>query len=132
MITAFLKSIDHKQCKLAIIFLGSLLTACSSIQYPVWLGDNGVEEMCESDGTYSFTHLGVTKEFEVKLVNEAEIFKACGPGRGIHDTLSIKACILGGKKIFVQPGNLCPKFMAHELSHGFGMHFVDRPQVHRG
>ncbi len=123
------KSHSSRLSKPAILFFALLLTACSSIDYPVWLGDNGVGRMCESDGTYSFTHLGVTKEFEVNLVNESKIYETCGSG--LHNGYSVQACILNNKRIFVKPGNLCAKHMAHELSHGFGMHFVDRPQVHR-
>ena len=107
-----------------------ILSGCSSISYPVWLGDNGVEQMCESDGLYAYSHLGVTKQFEVHLVDAQGISEHCG--QGMHQGNQIEACILGNKKIFVKPGNKCASHMAHELSHGFGLHFVDRPTVHRG
>ena len=107
-----------------------LLSGFSSMSYPVWQGDEGVAKMCESDGTFSYTHLGVTKQFEVHLVDSQAISETCG--EYLHRGSEIQACILSGSKIFVTPGNGCQRHMAHELSHGFGMHFVDRPSVRRG
>ena len=111
---------------LILVFLAS---GCSSISYPVWLGVEGVARMCEHEGKFSYTHLGVTKQFEVNLVDAEGLSEACGKGQ--HNGSPVQACILNNERIFATPGNACPMHMAHELSHGFGMHFVDRPTVHR-
>jgi len=111
-----------------------MATGCSTIDYPIWLGDQNVAEMCESDGRYSFTHGGITKQFEVNLVDPRGVSEACekGPSQGLHRGDDILACIVNSEQIFVSPGNSCPSHMAHELSHGFGLHFVDRPPTHQG
>ncbi|MEP6388487.1 MAG: hypothetical protein ABJ056_01070 [Halioglobus sp.] len=111
------------------LFAACIMSGCSSISYPVWLGDDGVAEMCESDGLYSYTHVGETKEFEVHLVDSQGISENCG--KFLDGGRDIRACILFDRNIFVTPGPTCQKDMAHELSHGFGMHFVDRPLVNR-
>ncbi|MEP4148316.1 MAG: hypothetical protein ABJL54_13950 [Halioglobus sp.] len=100
---------------------GVLLLSGCTISYPVWLGDKGVSQMCEESGTYEFTHNQMTREFAVHLVDENGIRLACGYGR------DAAACIVNGYDIYVSPGVICPKQMAHELSHGFGLHYVDRP-----
>jgi len=131
-----MKDISSKfsQSRAALLVTSSLVlvllaSGCSSISYPVWLGDEGVAQMCEHEGTFSYTHLGVTKQFEVNLVDTEGLYEACGKGQ--HYGNPVLACILNSERIFVTPGNACPKHMAHELSHGFGMHFVDLPTVRR-
>ncbi|MEP0203145.1 MAG: hypothetical protein ABJ084_02280 [Halioglobus sp.] len=84
--------------------------------------------MCEQPGTYAFTHQGNTKEFSIHLVDHLDIPKICGIA---HDGNIARACIINNVDIYVAPGNSCPDSMAHELSHGFGLHFVDRPIVGR-
>lgn len=117
-ITVFAKSL------LPIIFL----SGCT-IQYPVWLGHADISQMCEQSGIYNFTHHGDTKEFSVHLVDRIDIPKICGIA---HDGNIAQACIINNFDIYVAPGRGCPNSMAHELSHGFGLHFVDRPIVRGG
>ena len=100
-----------------------LLSGCT-ISYPVWQGDKGISQMCEKSGTYDFTHNQMTREFAVHLVSEQEIRFACGFGR---DGRVAAACIVNGYDIYVSRGVICPIQVAHELNHGFGLHFVDRP-----
>jgi len=95
----------------------SLLLALT-ILYPVWLGDEGVSEMCEASGIYEYTHQGETKEFEVHLTSQADMSTYCTNGPA-------QACIVDDYDIYVTPGVTCTRSMAHELSHGFGMDFVD-------
>lgn len=107
---------------LSVAFL--LLSGCT-ISYPIWLGDKGVSTMCEESGTYDFTHNQMTKEFAVHLVDEQALRVACGSGR---EGRFVAACIVNGYDIYVSPGVVCPQQMAHELNHGFGLHYVDRPK----
>jgi hypothetical protein len=72
--------------------------------------------MCET-GSHSYTYRGVTKEFNVVVTDD--ITEHCPPGA--------IACIYKGTDIYVPRGVNCSKRMAHELNHGFGLHFVDRP-----
>ena len=102
-----------------------LLSGCT-IQYPVWLGDEGVAEMCESEGVHSFTHEGEKRAFHVSFVQPEDMYAICGDARNGKPA---RACIINNADIYVTPGVNCPKSMAHELSHGFGMHFVDRPTI---
>ena len=102
-----------------------LLSGCT-IQYPVWLGDEGVAEMCQGTGVYDYTHEGVTKQFTVTLMDWRDIQDFCTNLTG----RPAKACISGGYFIYAPEGMFCEKSMAHELSHGFGMHFFDRPVIH--
>ena len=115
-------------CKIAILLSPSFMTGCV-ISQPVWLDDSGVAELCSESGTFSFTHNGVTRPFKVNLVDDKEIFESCG-----HDRYGqpAAACIINSYDIYVKPGILCPRHMAHELSHGFGLHYVDRPRVGMG
>ena len=115
-------------CKIAIFLSLSIMTGCA-VSYPVWLGDSGVSELCSESGISNFTHNGVTRPFNVNLVDDTEILENCG-----HDRYGAPAvaCIINGFNIYVQPGALCAKHMAHELNHGFGLHYVDRPRVNRG
>ena len=111
------------RCALIVL----LLTGCSIVR-PVWMGDEGVSEMCESTGVYDFTHEGVTKQFTVILMDWRDVQDFCTNLTG----RPAKACISGGYFIYAPEGMFCEKSMAHELSHGFGMHFVDRPVIHDG
>ena len=85
--------------------------------------------MCEQSGIHTYTHEGVTKEFNVHLTEQDAMYDICGmtrTGSGIDArTVPANACILNNHDIYVTPGRTCPKSMAHELSHGFGMDFVD-------
>ena len=108
-----------------------LLTGgCSGIvlKAPVWLGDSGVSEMCEESGLYSFTHGGVTKEFAVHLIEVAEIYDVCDTEDA---AMRARACIVNDYSIYVSSGINCPADLAHELSHGFGNHFVDQRRTFR-
>ena len=114
-------------CKIAILLSPSIMTGCV-VSQPVWLGDSGVAELCIESGTSNFTHNGVTRSFKVNLVDDSGILENCG-----HDRSGVPAvaCIISSFDIYVQPGVLCAKHMAHELNHGFGLHYVDRPRVGR-
>lgn len=94
------------------------LSACA-VQRPVWGGDPGVQAMCEQPGAHSFTHQGETRTFTVHYVDRLPCIGARGKG-----------CIVG-KAIYVINGGQrdCSETMAHELSHGFGLDFVDRPHI---
>ena len=97
----------------------SLVSSCSQINYPVWLGDKGLEDMCHKDGVYTYTHQSVTKEFDVHLVSRTEIINKCNNDYAV-------ACILGNTRIYVTPGRNCTKALAHELSHGFNYKFAPK------
>ena len=83
--------------------------------------------MCKSSGVHEYTHEGVTKEFHVNLTSTDKIFDICG--YSTYTDRPARACILDRYYIYVTPGLMCPNSMAHELSHGFGMDFVDRPMI---
>ena len=100
-----------------------------SLLIPVWFGDPGVEEMCQQSGVQQYTHRGETKEFNVHLTSREDMYDICGNARNGKPA---RACIQNNYDIYVTPGMMCSHSMAHELSHGFGMHFVDRPVIHEG
>lgn len=118
-----------RRAKLASFIISVLFLTGCSIQYPVWLGDEGVARMCMQSGIYDYTHNGVTKQFSVQITDPLDMYKACGTSR---DGRHAQACIIDNYTIFATPGRNCTKSMAHELSHGFGMHFVDRPLTRSG
>lgn len=94
-----------------------LLTGCSHIKYPVWLGDDGIDEMCESTGVYDFTHRGETKQFTVTLMDWRDVMDFCTNMTGVP----ARACILDNYFIYAPDGVTCAKSMAHEVGHGFGV-----------
>ena len=98
-----------------------ILTGCSHIKYPVWLGDPGIAEMCESTGVYDFTHRGETKQFTVVLMDWRDVMDFCTNMTGVPS----KGCIIDNYFIYAPEGKLCATTMAHEVSHGFGMDFID-------
>jgi len=112
--------------KLALLFSLIISTGCT-VSRPLWLGDAGISEMCKESGAFEFAHNGVTRQFFVNLVEDGEILKHCGHDRYGQPPV---ACIVNGYDIYVTPGNSCTKHMAHELNHGFGLHYVDRPRVY--
>jgi len=99
-----------------------LLTGCA-INYPVWVGDEGLAHMCERPGEYQYTHMGETKTFNLHFV--ADLPKSC------EDAGAYRGCIINRQDIYLTNGNTvtCTTTLAHELSHGFGMDFVDRHHV---
>ena len=94
---------------------------------PVWFGDTGVAELCESDGVKTYTHRGTTVEFEVHLTSREDMFKHCGDA---HNGRPARACLVDNYHVYVTAGVMCSHSMAHELNHALGMHFVDRPAIH--
>jgi hypothetical protein len=105
------------------------ITACGiTLVKPVWFGDDGIAEMC-TGGQHQYTYEGQTKTFNVHLTQPQDIYEICGEAR--YGTGPAQACIIG-LDIYTPPGVNCPKHVAHELNHGFGNHFVDRPRIEHG
>jgi hypothetical protein len=57
---------------------------------------------------------GVTKTFYVNVVDD------------VSEYCDARACIYRSYDIYVPKGSNCSKFLAHELSHGFGVKGIDR------
>jgi len=113
---------------ITLVFAVVFLSGCT-LQYPVWLGQGEINTMCTQSGLHNVDHDGVTRNFYVHLVDHQEIKEICGIA---HNGNFAQACIVDNFDIYVPLGRNCPVSMAHELSHGFGLHFVDRPRVGRG
>ena len=96
-----------------------LLSGCS-ISYPIWHLDEGVADLC-STGQHTYTHSGVTKTFNVYVVDDATISDTCGETR----YGPAQACTIDKTDIYV-PEHHCVKHVAHEANHVFGNDFVDR------
>ncbi len=103
-----------------ILALILLLSGCA-LNTPISQFDAGVSDLCDG-GEQSYTHGGVTKTFTVyPLDSTDDIYTHCGP--------DAKACLIMGEVMYVPSGPGCAKSVAHELNHGFGNHWVDRPKV---
>ena len=98
-----------------------LLTGCT-VTTPIWLGDAGVSEMC-TGGEHDFTYEGETKTFSVHLTEPEDMYSHCGEAS--YGAGPAQACIVDDRDIYVTPGVSCPRSVAHELNHGFGIN-MDR------
>ncbi len=88
-----------------------------TLTIPIWLGDPGVAQMCEQAGPHAFTHRGETRVFTVHHLSWEGVNEFCGA----------RACIVNKKDIYVSKGVTCTRSMAHELSHGMGVRYMDWP-----
>jgi len=110
-----------------VLLLPIISLAGCTISYPIWLGDDRVTEMCEKSGIYTFSYNGVSRNFSVNLIPESSLHRVCGYGRTGNIA---EACIFNSYQIYVTQGVDCARKMAHELNHGFELHFIDRPLIY--
>lgn len=107
---------------LIVIGLLLLLMGCTLSTPVTHINNPAVYDMCETPGRYLYTHEGETKSVNVHFVTRENMSLYCDKPHWAHH--SPIACT-NRYDIWVTPSVNCPKSMAHELSHVFGMDHID-------